>query len=35
MTEEEKKADFLRRFKLSRERKAEYIARMEARMRED
>ena len=32
---EEKKADFMRRFKASRERKAEYIAQMEKRMRED
>lgn len=31
----EKKADFMRRFKASRERKAEYIAQMEKRMRED
>lgn len=30
-----KKADFMRRFKASRERKAEYIAQMEMRMRED
>ena len=30
-----KKADFMRRFKASRERKAEYIAQMEKRMRED
>ena len=32
---EEKKADFMRRFKASRERKAEYIAQMEKRMREE
>ena len=32
---EEKKADFMRRFKASMERKAEYIAQMEKRMRED
>ena len=32
---EEKKADFMRRFKASRERKAEYIAQMEHRMREE
>ena len=32
---EEKKADFMRRFKASRERKAEYIAQMEKRMRDD
>ena len=30
-----KKADFIRRFKASRERKAEYIAQMEKRMRDD
>ena len=30
-----KKADFMRRFKASRERKAEYIAQMEKRMRDD
>ena len=35
MNIEEKKADFMRRFKASRERKAEYIAQMEKRMRED
>ena len=35
MNIEEKKADFIRRFKASRERKAEYIAKMEMRMRED
>mgnify|MGYP006902518747 CR=1 FL=1 len=35
MTIEEKKADFMRRFKASRERKAEYIAQMEKRMRDD
>ena len=35
MNIEEKKADFMRRFKASRERKAEYIAQMEMRMRED
>ena len=29
MNIEEKKADFVRRFKASRERKAEYIAQME------
>ena len=33
MNIEEKKADFMRRFKASRERKAEYIAQMEMRMR--
>ncbi len=32
---EEKRADFMRRFKASRERKAEYIANMERQMRED
>ena len=32
---EEKKEDFMRRFNASRERKAEYIAQMEKRMRED
>ena len=32
---EEKKADFMRRFKASRERKAEYIAQMEKRIREE
>lgn len=32
---EEKKADFMRRFKASRGRKAEYIAQMENRMREE
>ena len=31
MNIEEKKADFIRRFKASRERKAEYIAQMEKR----
>ena len=31
---EEKKADFIRRFKASRERKAEYIAQMEKCMRD-
>ena len=31
MNIEEKKADFMRRFKASRERKAEYIAQMEKR----
>ena len=31
----EEKADFMRRFKASRERKAEYIAQMEKRMRDD
>jgi len=35
MNIEEKKADFIRRYKASRERKAEYIAKMEMRMRED
>ncbi len=35
MNIEEKKADFMRRFKVSRERKAAYIANMEVRMRED
>ena len=35
MNIEEKKADFMRCFKASRERKAEYIAQMEKRMRED
>ena len=30
-----KKADFMRRFKASRERKAEYITQMEKRMRDD
>ena len=35
MTIEEKKADFMCRFKASRERKAEYIAQMEKRMRDD
>ena len=30
-----KKADFMRRFKVSRERKAEYIAQMEKRMRDN
>ena len=35
MTIEEKKADFMRRFKASRERKAEYIAQMEKRMRDN
>ena len=35
MNIEEKKADFIRRFKASRERKAEYIAQMEKRMRDD
>ena len=30
-----KKADFIRPFKTSRERKAEYIAQMEKRMRDD
>lgn len=35
MNFEEKKTDFMRRFKASRERKAEYIANMEKRMRED
>ena len=35
MNIEEKKADFMRRFKVSRERKAEYIAQMEKRMRDD
>lgn len=32
---EEKKADFLRRFKASRERKEVYLAKLEQRMRED
>ena len=35
MNTEEKKADFIRRFKASRERKAEYITQMEKRMRDD
>lgn len=35
MNIEEKKADFMRRFKASRERKAEYVANMEMRMRDD
>ena len=35
MNTEEKKAYFMRRFKASRERKAEYIAQMEKHMRED
>ena len=35
MNIEEKKADFMRRFKASRERKAEYIVQMEKRMRDD
>ena len=35
MNIEEKKADFMRRFKASRERKAEYLAQMEKRMRDD
>ena len=35
MNIEEKKADFMRRFKASRERKEEYIAQMEKRMRDD
>ena len=35
MNIEEKKADFMRRFKASMERKAEYIAQMEKRMRDD
>ena len=35
MNIEEKKADFMHRFKASRERKAEYIAQMEKRMRDD
>ena len=35
MNIEEKKADFIRRFKASRERKAEYITQMEKRMRDD
>ena len=35
MNIEAKKADFMRRFKASRERKAEYIAKMEKHMRED
>ena len=35
MNIEEKKADFMRRFKTSRERKAEYITQMEKRMRDD
>ena len=33
MNIEEKKADFMRRFKASMERKAEYIAHIEKRMR--
>ena len=35
MNIEGKKADFMRRFKASRERKLEYIAQMEKRMRDD
>ena len=35
MNIEEKKADFMRRFKAPRERKAEYIAKMEKRMSDD
>ena len=35
MNIEEKKADLMRRFKASRERKTEYIAQMEKHMRED
>ena len=35
MTIEEKKADFMCRFKASRERKAEYIAQMEKCRRDD
>ena len=35
MTIEEKKEYFMRCFKASRERKAEYIAQMEKHMRED
>ena len=35
MNIEEKKADFIRPFKTSRDRKAEYIAQMEKRMRDD
>ena len=35
MNIEERKADFMRRFKASMERKAEYIAQMEKRMRDD
>ena len=35
MTKEEKKADFLRRFRASRERKEEYLSKIEMRMRED
>ena len=35
MNIEEKIADFMRCFKASRERKAEYIAQMEKHMRED
>ena len=35
MNIEEKKADFMHRFKASRERKAEYVAQMEKRMRDD
>ena len=34
MNIEEKKADFIRRFKASRERKAEYVAQMEKCMRD-
>jgi len=35
MDMEEKKKSFIQRFKASRERKAEYIAKMEKLMRED
>ena len=35
MNIEEKRAYFMRRFKASRDRKAEYIAQMEKRMRDD
>ena len=35
MNIEEKRADFIRPFKTSRERKAEYIAQMEKRKRDD
>lgn len=35
MIKEEKKADFLRRFRASRERKEEYLSKIEMRMRED
>lgn len=35
MNIEEKKADFMQRFKASRERKAEYIAKLEQEMRDN